>query len=133
MTRGAPLTGEAQRGRLTRGGDRWHANGMQIGFVGLGRMGRAIARNLLRGGHAVTVWNRTRSRAEELAAEGARVADTPADAARGAELFIDMLADDAAVEAVILGEGGGVHALARGTIHAPRSASSRRASRSASG
>ena len=47
---------------------------MKVGFVGLGVMGRAMARNLLKAGHEVTVYNRTRARAEELAREGARVA-----------------------------------------------------------
>jgi 3-hydroxyisobutyrate dehydrogenase-like beta-hydroxyacid dehydrogenase len=55
---------------------------MRIGFLGLGKMGTPMARRLLAAGHEVTVWNRTRERAEALAAEGARVAATPAEAAR---------------------------------------------------
>jgi len=53
---------------------------MNLGVIGLGMMGQAMARNLLRAGHRVTVWNRTRSRAENLQAEGALIADAPADA-----------------------------------------------------
>src|SRR4051812_31018195 len=53
---------------------------MQVGFIGLGRMGSAIAHRLIAAGHQVTVYNRTRSRAEALREAGAVVADTPADA-----------------------------------------------------
>ncbi len=78
---------------------------MRVGFVGLGGMGRAMATVLLRAGHEVTVWNRTRSRADALRDEGAAVAATPAEAAR-AGIVISMLADDAAVEAVTRGADG---------------------------
>ena len=61
-------------------------------------MGLPIARNLLRAGHSLTIWNRTRERAEPLRQEGAALADSPADAAREAEAIITMLADDTAVE-----------------------------------
>jgi 3-hydroxyisobutyrate dehydrogenase-like beta-hydroxyacid dehydrogenase len=89
---------------------------MNIGFIGLGKMGRAMARNLIRAGHGVTAWNRTRSRAEELRSEGALVADTPADACRG-EAVITCLADDRAVEEIVFGENGLAGALAAGGIH----------------
>ena len=78
---------------------------MRIGFLGLGRMGRAMAGNLLRAGHHVAVFNRTRVRSEELAAAGARLAETPAQAVEDAELVMTMLADDAAVEEVAWGGG----------------------------
>ncbi len=58
---------------------------MNIAFIGLGKMGSGMARNLLRAGHAVTVYNRTREKAEALAADGARAAGSPAEACRGAE------------------------------------------------
>jgi 3-hydroxyisobutyrate dehydrogenase-like beta-hydroxyacid dehydrogenase len=90
---------------------------MRVGFVGLGRMGLPMARNLVRAGHEVAVYNRTRSRADALAQEGARAADTPADAAAGVEVVVTMLADDAAVEAVALGEGGILGALPPGAVH----------------
>lgn len=72
---------------------------MKIGFIGLGNMGAAIAPNFLRAGHELTVWNRTPARAEAVAAEGARLAADPAEAAR-AEAVFTMLSDDAAVEGV---------------------------------
>lgn len=79
---------------------------MKLGFVGLGHMGYPMARLLLRAGHTVAVWNRTRDRAEALAAsDGARAALSPADAARDAEAVLTMLADDDAVRATVLGEG----------------------------
>lgn len=77
---------------------------MKVGFIGLGNMGQPMARNLIRAGHDLIVYNRTRRRAEELHVEGARVADSPADAARDAETLITMLADDHAVEEMVLGQ-----------------------------
>lgn len=88
---------------------------MDIGFLGLGAMGRAMALNLLRAGHGVTVWNRSPEAAGQLAAEGAKVAATAAEAA-GAGMVFSMLADDAAVRSVILG-GGVLDALAAGGAH----------------
>jgi 3-hydroxyisobutyrate dehydrogenase-like beta-hydroxyacid dehydrogenase len=90
---------------------------MNVGFIGLGQMGIGIARNLMRAGHHVTVYNRTRSRADELAGEGARVADSPAAAAHDAAAMVTMLADDAAVEQVIFGEQGALAAMPHGAVH----------------
>src|ERR1019366_6258 len=90
---------------------------MRIGFIGLGKMGSAMARNLLRAGHQVTVYNRTREKAEALAAEGARVADSPAAACAGAEAALTMLADAAAVQRVAIGGDGIAGALAPDAIH----------------
>ena len=90
---------------------------MKIGFVGLGQMGSAMAASLLAAGNELAVYNRTRARAEALAAKGARVADTPGEAARGADVVFTMLADDAAVSAVVFGDGGIVAALAPGAVH----------------
>jgi 3-hydroxyisobutyrate dehydrogenase-like beta-hydroxyacid dehydrogenase len=90
---------------------------MRIGFIGLGNMGSAIARNLIAAGHELTVYNRTRSRAEPLAALGARVADTPAEAASNTELLITMLANDAAVEGVLFSPGNAMSALPAGSAH----------------
>jgi 3-hydroxyisobutyrate dehydrogenase-like beta-hydroxyacid dehydrogenase len=75
-----------------------------------------MARTLLKAGHRVTVYNRTRSRAEALQAEGAVVADSPAAACRG-EAVITMLADDNAVEEVVFGSGNMIDALHDDTIH----------------
>ncbi len=90
---------------------------MKIGFVGLGSMGSGMARNLIKAGHALTVYNRTRSRAEELSRLGAKVADTPAEAASGADVLITMLADDHAVEDSVLGSGHAIQSLSAGAIH----------------
>ena len=89
---------------------------MRVGFIGLGSMGLPIARNLLRAGHELTIYNRTRSKAEALAPEGARVADSLAEACT-LEVVITMLADDAAVEQTAFGDGGLVNTLARGGVH----------------
>ena len=78
---------------------------MKVGFLGLGQMGSAMVGNLLKAGHEVTVWNRSPGKADALVAVGARLADSPAAAAQG-EVVMSMLADDAAVEAVVHGEGG---------------------------
>jgi 3-hydroxyisobutyrate dehydrogenase len=77
---------------------------MDVAVLGTGRMGRALAGRLLDGGHRVVVWNRTRGRAADLVAAGAREVPTVADAAKGADLVLTMLANDAAVRTVALGE-----------------------------
>jgi 3-hydroxyisobutyrate dehydrogenase-like beta-hydroxyacid dehydrogenase len=89
---------------------------MDVGFIGLGHMGTPMVRNLLKAGHRVTVHNRTRGKAETLAREGAKVADRVADACRN-DVLITMLADDAAVEGVVFGDGGALSALPRNAIH----------------
>jgi 3-hydroxyisobutyrate dehydrogenase-like beta-hydroxyacid dehydrogenase len=89
---------------------------MKVGFVGLGDMGLAMAENLRRAGHELTVYNRTRARADALS--GVRVAATPREAAAGAEVVVSMLADDAAVEQVILGPEGVAQSLGPGAVHA---------------
>jgi 3-hydroxyisobutyrate dehydrogenase-like beta-hydroxyacid dehydrogenase len=89
---------------------------MKVGFLGLGDMGMAMADNLRRAGHELSVYNRTPGRAAALS--GVRVAASPRDAAAGAEVLISMLADDAAVEQVVLGDNGAVHGLAAGAVHA---------------
>jgi len=89
---------------------------MRVGFVGLGNMGLPIARNLLKAGHELTVYNRTRSKAEALASEGARVANSLTEACT-LEVVINMLADDAALEQMAFGDGGLVNTLAGGGVH----------------
>ena len=74
---------------------------MQIGFAGLGSMGSGIVRRLLAAGHDVSGWNRTRARADELAPDGLRVADSPTDLARDCDAVFSMLTNAAAVEAVV--------------------------------
>ena len=89
---------------------------MEVGLIGLGNMGSGIAKSLLRAGHRVTVYNRTRARAEALRADGAIVAASAAEACRG-EAVITMLADDAAVEAQVFGRDGILTSLPRGAVH----------------
>jgi 3-hydroxyisobutyrate dehydrogenase-like beta-hydroxyacid dehydrogenase len=90
---------------------------MKIAFFGLGNMGTHMARNLLHAGNDVTVWNRTRSKAEELRVHNARVAGSIAEAAQGAEIVITMMADDHAVQSAVLNPGGILEHLAAGSIH----------------
>jgi 3-hydroxyisobutyrate dehydrogenase-like beta-hydroxyacid dehydrogenase len=90
---------------------------MKIAFIGLGRMGSGMARNLLRAGHGVTVYNRSREKADALAADGASVAASPGEACEGVEVAVTMLADDRAVEEVVLGESGMAAGLAKDAIH----------------
>lgn len=79
---------------------------MQVAVLGTGTMGTGMARSLLRAGHAVRVWNRTAARAEPLAADGATVAGTPAEAVRGAEVVLVVLFDTAAVLEVLAAAAG---------------------------
>ena len=90
---------------------------MNIGFIGLGNMGSAMARNLIQAGHALTVYNRTRSRSETLAQEGAAIADTAGQAAAQAEIVITMVADDQALEEVVFSSHGIAAALPMGGLH----------------
>lgn len=78
---------------------------MQVGWIGLGNMGSVMAARVLDAGHGLTVYNRSRQKADGLVARGARFADSPAEAARQ-EIVVTMLADDAALSDV-LGPGGG--------------------------
>ena len=88
---------------------------MNITVLGTGLMGYPIARRLCEAGHSLTVWNRSRDKAERLLAFGARVADTPAEAVQDAEIVIGMLENGAAVEAVLFGQGA-AQALKPGTL-----------------
>ncbi|HZC19913.1 MAG TPA: NAD(P)-dependent oxidoreductase [Rubrobacteraceae bacterium] len=81
-----------------------------VAVFGTGLMGAAMARNLLAAGMGVRVWNRTREKAEPLADDGARVANSPAEAAEGADFVLTMLADADTV-AEVVGEGGALSAL----------------------
>ncbi|MEH0581171.1 MULTISPECIES: NAD(P)-dependent oxidoreductase [Streptomyces] len=66
---------------------------LTVSVLGTGIMGAAMARNLVRAGHTVRAWNRTRAKAEPLASDGAHVVDTPAEAVRGADVVLTMLYD----------------------------------------
>jgi 3-hydroxyisobutyrate dehydrogenase len=84
---------------------------MKVAVLGLGIMGAGMARQLLARGFEVTVWNRDAGKAQPLGAAGARIAVTPADAARDAEVVHAMLADDEASRAVWMGEHGALGAM----------------------
>ena len=92
-----------------------------IGFVGLGLMGRPMALNLLKAGHKLTVWNRTPSRAQELVAAGATLAKTPREVAAGSEVLITIVSDPPALESVLWGNAGqkdgALEALRSGSIY----------------
>ena len=90
---------------------------MRIGFLGLGRMGAAIATNLLHAGHEVAVWNRTADKARALIDAGATLATSPRQAAAGRQVVFTSLADDAALNAVLGGELGLLAGLAPGALH----------------
>ena len=89
---------------------------MDIGFVGLGMMGKPMAVNLLKAGHNVTVVNRSQGKVQELAETGATPGGPPADAARGAEVVGLCLVGDAVVEEVLCGENGVLAGAEPGTI-----------------
>lgn len=89
---------------------------MDIGFVGLGNMGRGMAVNLMKAGHHLTVYNRSPEKAEALTRQGATAARTVAGTCSGDVVFT-MLSDDSAVEDVTLGEGGVVASLRPGATH----------------
>ncbi|RAX40001.1 NAD(P)-dependent oxidoreductase [Rhizobium tropici] len=89
---------------------------MKVGFIGLGQMGSAMAVNLIKAGHEVTVYNRSRDKAEALAGEGAKVAATVAEASAGEAVFT-MLAHDDALSAVVHGDGGVLASLGKGAVH----------------
>jgi 3-hydroxyisobutyrate dehydrogenase-like beta-hydroxyacid dehydrogenase len=95
---------------------------MKIAFLGLGKMGAAIAGRILAAGHTLTIWNRTPARAESLVARGAQLAGSAAEAANGAHITFTMLFDDQATKEVLFGPAGDASdgllaALAPGEIH----------------
>jgi len=90
---------------------------MKVGFIGLGRMGTAMAQRLLQAGHEVAVFNRTAEKAKPLADAGAKVAKSIGEAAVFGEAVFTMLTDDAAAEDVARQEGGLLEALPKGGIH----------------
>ena len=88
----------------------------EIAYLGMGTMGGGMAANLLKAGYPLTVWNRAAERCAPLVAQGARQADSPAEAAAGADLVMYCLSDDAAVEDLVWGAGGLLEAVQPGQI-----------------
>jgi 3-hydroxyisobutyrate dehydrogenase-like beta-hydroxyacid dehydrogenase len=90
---------------------------MKVGFIGLGNMGSGMAQNLIKAGHILTIYNRTRSRAESLRSLGAKIAETPAEAASGVEALITMLANDRALEEILFTPGVAIDSLPPDAVH----------------
>src|SRR5688500_20263936 len=99
---------------------------MKVGFIGLGRMGQAMAARILGGGHELVVYNRSREKAAELEKSGAKVAGSIAEACKGREVVITMVADDKALTEVVkeisaLLDKGAIHvALGTHGVHVLR-------------
>src|SRR5215831_15999355 len=87
-----------------------------IGFIGLGVMGKPMAKHLLAAGHTLTVHNRSRGAVDELAAAGAAPAATPAEVARASSVIITMLPDTPDVEHVIAGDHGVIKGMQKGAV-----------------
>lgn len=103
---------------------------MQIAFIGLGTMGGPMAANLLKAGHQVTVHNRTREREEPLAAQGAKRAASPREAAGGAEAIFLCVSDTPDVEQILFGQDGVAKGAEPGTVVVDMSTISPAATRS---
>jgi 3-hydroxyisobutyrate dehydrogenase len=89
---------------------------MKVAFIGMGTMGAAMALNILKAGHEITVHNRTREREEPVAQAGAQRAGSPMEAARGADIIITCVSDTPDVEAVVLGENGIIQGARAGAL-----------------
>ncbi len=90
--------------------------GERVGFIGLGIMGSGMARNLLKAGFDLVVWNRTASKAKDLVDGGAKLAGSPAELAAQCEVIIVCVSDTPDVEAVLFGEKGVVHGVRAGSL-----------------
>jgi 3-hydroxyisobutyrate dehydrogenase len=87
-----------------------------VAFIGLGRMGHGMAGRYLDGGFTIAVWNRSRAKADDLVARGARWSNSPAEAANGADAIVTMVADDDASRAVWLGKDGAAATAKAGAL-----------------
>jgi 3-hydroxyisobutyrate dehydrogenase len=88
----------------------------EVAFIGLGKMGHGMAGRYLDAGFKVAVWNRSKAKAEDLIARGARWAASPADAAHGADAVVTMVADDEASRRVWLGQDGAAATMKSGAL-----------------
>ncbi len=88
----------------------------KVGFVGLGIMGKPMARNLMKAGYELTVNNRSRGPVDELAAEGARAASSPRDVSESSDVIVTMLPDSPQVREVVSGEGGVLEGIRQGSL-----------------
>src|SRR5438105_192356 len=89
---------------------------MNIGFIGLGRMGLPMAQRLIDAGHSLTIYNRSQGAVEKLVAKGAKAAASPQDVAQQVEVLITCLLTPAQSEQIYLGEKGAIHGARRGQI-----------------
>ncbi len=89
---------------------------MKIAFIGLGTMGVGMSLNILKAGHDLSVHNRSRDKEEAVAKEGAHRAESPRQAAEGADMIITMVSDTPDVEEVVLGPNGVIHGAPQGAI-----------------
>jgi 3-hydroxyisobutyrate dehydrogenase len=89
---------------------------LRVGFIGMGGMGSRMASRLLAAGYPLTIYNRARERTHTLEERGAKVAALPETLAAGSDIVFSSVADDAAVESVMLGQGGALTAARPGTI-----------------
>jgi 3-hydroxyisobutyrate dehydrogenase len=89
---------------------------ISVALLGLGTMGKGMAANLLKAGFPLAVYNRTAATAEPFATQGARIAHTPAEAAKGAQLILSMLSDDDASRAAWTGSNGALAAAEAGAV-----------------
>jgi len=87
-----------------------------VGLIGLGLMGKPMGHNVLKAGFPLTVWNRTRSRGDDLVKEGARWGETPAQTAAASDVVITIVSDPPAVESVLWGAGGVFEGLRKGSV-----------------
>lgn len=89
----------------------------KIGWIGLGKMGIPMSKNLVKKGYPVTVYNRTKEKTKELVAEGAKVADSPKALAANSDVIISMISDDPALEEVSIGKNGAFEGAKSGAIY----------------
>ncbi len=89
----------------------------KIGFIGLGNMGLPMAKNLLKAGYQLQVYNRTASKADKLDQAEITVCNSPEEAAREVQYVVTMLAEDAILEEAVSGENGLLKSLKRGAVH----------------
>jgi 2-hydroxy-3-oxopropionate reductase len=89
---------------------------LTVGLIGLGLMGKPMGRNLLKSGFPLIIWNRTKTRADDLVREGAEWAGSPRETAAQSDVLITIVSDPPAVEQILWGEGGALDGLRRGSI-----------------
>jgi 3-hydroxyisobutyrate dehydrogenase-like beta-hydroxyacid dehydrogenase len=103
---------------------------MRIGFLGLGTVGEPVANNLRKAGHELTVWNRTKSKADHIVSKGGALAKTPKACAEGKDLVFTCLSDEKALDAVLDGPDGALAGLRAGDVLVDMSTAGLRSARS---